>query len=88
MTLAIQKHGVSAKRVTELIQTIENENIPVIFYEELTEPQVAKLISNQTGAKMLLLHSAHNVSKEDFEKGITYLDIMRENLENLKEALN
>lgn len=87
MILAIQNHGVSAKKVTELIQIIEKEHIPVIYYEELTEPQVAKIISNQTGAKMLLLHSAHNVSKEDFENGITYLDIMYKNLENLKQGL-
>ena len=87
MILAIQKLGVSAKKVAELIDIIETENIPVIYYEELVEPQIAKTISEQTGAKMLLLHSAHNVSKEDFEGGITYLDIMYQNLENLKEGL-
>ena len=79
---------VSAQAVAKLISTIQKENIPVIFYEELVEPQVAKTISNQTGVKMLLLHSAHNVSKEDFQNGITYLKIMKQNLLNLKEGLN
>ena len=74
--------------MAELIEIIKTENIPVIYYEELIEPQVAKTISEQTGAKMLLLHSAHNVSKEDFDKGITYLDIMKQNLLNLQEGLN
>ena len=78
----------SAKVVANLVDIIKNENIPVIYYEELTEPIVAKSISNQTGCKMLLLHSAHNVSKEDFENGITYIQIMKQNLENLKEGLN
>lgn len=79
---------VSARKVAELIDIIKKEEIPVIFYEEIIEPKVATVISNQTGVKMLLLHSAHNVSKEDFEKRITYLDIMYNNLKNLKEGLN
>ena len=85
--LAIHKHGVSAQKVAQLIEIIEKENIPVIYYEELVEPQIAKTIVNQTGVKMLLLHSAHNVSKEDFEKGISYIEIMRQNLLNLKQGL-
>ena len=40
------------------------------------------------GATSLLLHSAHNVSQAELDAGVTYLDIMRENLKNLKEALN
>lgn len=78
----------SAKVVSELINEINKKKIPVVYYEELTEPKIAKIISEQTGAKMLLFHSAHNVSKEDFDKGITYLDIMKQNIENLKEGLN
>ena len=78
----------NAKKVAELIKTIKDENIPVIYYEELTAPKVAKTIANETGAEMLLLHSAHNVSKEDFENGITYIDIMKQNLINLKKGLN
>ena len=78
----------SARVVAKLVNTIKNEKIPVIYYEELSEPLVAKSISEQTGAKMLLLHSAHNVSKQDFESEITYLDIMNNNLKNLKEGLN
>ena len=30
-------------------------------------------ICEATGAKKLLLHSCHNVSKDDFESGATYL---------------
>ena len=78
----------SAKLVSELINEINEKKIPVIYYEELTEPKIARTISEQTGSKMLLFHSAHNVSKEDFDKGITYIDIMKQNIENLKEGLN
>lgn len=78
----------SARVISNIIDVIKNEQIPVVYYEELSEPVIARAISNETGAKMLLLHSAHTVSKEEFESGITYLDIMKSNIENLKEGLN
>lgn len=59
----------------------------VIFYEELIEPKVAKVISDQTGATMLLLHGAHNVSKDEINSGITYIKIMQDNLIKLKQGL-
>ncbi len=77
----------NVKIIANLITKIKNENIPVIYYEELANPKVAQSISDETGAKMLLLHSTHNVSKDDFKNDITYLDIMKQNLNNLKEGL-
>ncbi|MDY0236615.1 MAG: zinc ABC transporter substrate-binding protein [Gudongella sp.] len=76
------------QRITELIKTINETGAKAIFYEELVDPKVAKLISEETGAQMLLLHGTHNVSKEDLESGKTYFDFMYENLENLKVGLN
>jgi zinc transport system substrate-binding protein len=37
---------------------------------------------------MLLLHSYHNIAKQDFEKGTTYLDLMKQNVANLKTGLS
>lgn len=78
----------SAKTVADLIKKVQEEQIPVVFYEELVEPKVARSISEDTGAKLLLLHSCHNVSKEEFETGVTYLELMQKNVENLRIALN
>lgn len=78
----------SAKKIAELTTEIEEKKIPVVFYEELIEPKVAESISETTGAKMLLLHSCHNVSAKDFESGVTYLQLMEQNAENLRIALN
>lgn len=78
----------SAKKIAELTTEIQEKEIPVIFYEELIEPKVARSISEATGAKMLLLHSCHNVSAEDFEAGVTYLQLMEQNAGNLRIALN
>lgn len=78
----------SAKTVAALTEEVKEKEIPVIFYEELVEPTVARSISEETGAKMLLFHSCHNVSAAEFKEGANYLDLMKKNLENLKTALN
>ncbi len=78
----------SAADLTRIIDTVKNENIPVVYYEELSDPKTARLICEETGAKALLLHSCHNISKEELAQGATYLSLMKKNLENLKEGLN
>ena len=78
----------SAAVMAHIIDKINTDKLPVIFYEELTEPKIARAVSNETGAKMLLLHSCHNVSSDEMKRGETYLSLMRQNYKNLKEALN
>lgn len=77
----------SAQAVARITDAILEQGIPVIYYEELTEPKVANAIAQETGAKALLLHSCHNVSKTDLAAGVTYLSLMEQNLVNLKEGL-
>ncbi|MDR2772488.1 MAG: metal ABC transporter substrate-binding protein [Elusimicrobiota bacterium] len=77
----------SAATVAFLINKVRAEQIPVVFYIEFSNEKIADIITQSTKAKKLLLHSAHNVSKTDFENGITYVDIMKQNAQNLKEAL-
>ena len=75
------------QNIQELIDTIEKSKTNAIFYEELIDPRVAETLSEQTGAKMYLLHGAHNLSKEELKAGITYVQIMKDNLERLKVGL-
>jgi len=48
---------------------------------------MANTISEETGVKKLLLHSVHNITKQDFDVGLGYLDLMQRNVETLREAL-
>lgn len=75
------------QRIANLIKNINETGVKVIYYEELIDPKVARVISEQTGAEMLLLHAAHNISKEELNSGITYMEIMEGNLERLKIGL-
>lgn len=78
----------SASTITFLIDKINNENLPVVFYTEFSNMKMADIICESTGAKKLMLHSCHNITGTDFENGVTYLDLMKQNSRNLKEALN
>lgn len=77
----------SPKVLGELIKKLKSSGIKYIYYEELLDPKVARTISQATGAKLELLHGAHNVSKSELEKGVTFIYIMESNLEKLKEGL-
>lgn len=76
----------SPSALAHIIEEMKAENIPVVYYEELSTPRTAELICAETRAEMLLLHSCHNLAPE--EAGETYLSLMRKNLENLKIGLN
>ena len=71
-----------------LIETVRQENIPVVFHIEFSNRFIANVIAEATGARLLELHSLHNVSHADFTAGVTYLDLMRRNVQALREALN
>lgn len=78
----------SAQSVARVISVIREQSLPVVYYEELTDPKVGRSIASETGAQLLLFHSCHNLSKDEFERGETYLSLMRQNAENLKVGLN
>jgi zinc transport system substrate-binding protein len=72
--------------IVELIDRMNVLNIKTIYYQELIDPKTARVIAEQTGAKMVLLHGAHNVTTEELQAGATYVSIMRENAQKLMEG--
>lgn len=78
----------SLTTIYEISQYIKDNGIQYVFKEELSEGKVAKSIAEQSGAQVLTFSTAHNVTKSEFDSGITYIDIMRSNLEAIEKALN
>ena len=72
--------------IIELIDRMNELNIKTIYYQELIDPKTARVIAEQTGAKMVLLHGAHNVTTEELQSGATYVSIMRDNAQKLMEG--
>ena len=78
----------SLATIYEISQYIKDNGIQYVFKEELSEGKVAKSIAEQTSAQVLTFSTAHNVTKSEFDSGITYIDIMRSNLSEIEKALN
>ena len=76
------------RRLAELVQQVRSYNVKAIYSEELVSPRVARTIAGETGATVLKLHGAHNVAKEDLERGVTFIMLMEENLKNLQVGLS
>ena len=77
----------SSKTIAFLIDKINNMHIGTILKIELTSSRLAESIAAETGAQVLELHSGHNIAEADFDRGVTYVDILLHNVEVLKEAL-
>jgi len=78
----------SSATIAKLIDKVKNDNLGVILKIELTSDKLAQVIAESTGAKILTLNAAHNISQEDFDNGVRLVDLMRDNLVVLAEALN
>jgi len=45
------------------------------------------MIARETGVSVLLLHGAHNISRQDLSKGVSFVELMNRNRENLVTGL-
>ena len=77
----------TAKQLAALARQVQSRGLKVVFYEELVEPRIARTVAKETGAELLMLHGAHNLSRQDFDTGTTFIGIMQGNLTHLKRGL-
>lgn len=77
----------SSSTIAFLVDKVKADRVPVVLKIELTSDKLAKTISAETGAKILTLNAAHNISQEEFDAGRTYADILEDNIVVLEEAL-
>lgn len=75
------------QNLIELIEKMKTHKIKYVFYEESINPKIAKIIAKDTGAKLLKLHGAHNISEDEFKSGVTFISLMKKNLDNLRIGL-
>ena len=79
---------VSAATLSFLINKTKDLNIGTVFYLENSSEKIADAVCNATGAQALMLQSCNNVSRVDFDAGMHYQALMRENLDAIEEALS
>ena len=77
----------TAQDLAKLVEQLQAGSFKYVFYEELSSPKLAQTIAADTQAKLLLLNAGHNVTKDQFEQGMTFFAIMKTDLANLKIGL-
>jgi len=77
----------SAKKITELMQLINQEHIHTIFFESFASDKVIKSIAKDTHIDVEVLHPLGNITANQAKQHLTYKDIMEENLQKISKAL-
>ena len=77
----------SMAQMANVINYMKEHHVKYILYEELSTPNVARAIADATGAQMLMFSTCHNVTKDEYESGVTFIDLMQQNADTLKKAL-
>lgn len=77
----------SAATIAYLIDTVRTYKLPYIYTIELSNQNIARSISEQTGAQILTFQSCQGISRDDFQAGATYVSLMHKNVENLRKGL-
>lgn len=77
----------SAASLAKLKTYAKEHNVKVIYFEEIASSKVADTLASEIGAKTEVLNTLEGLSKEEQDKGLGYIDIMKQNLDALKDSL-
>lgn len=77
----------TAATMAALVRQMRRQDLHYLFSEELVSPKLAETIAKEAGGAVLPLSAVHNLSKGDLERGVTFIEIMNRNLQNLQIGL-
>lgn len=75
------------EKMANVVKFVREHHVKVIFFETLVSPKLAETIAKETGAKTLVLNPVEGLTEDEMKAGKNYITVMRENLVNLKIAL-
>lgn len=77
----------SPAELARIIKFSKDNGIKYVFFERLTNPKLAQTVAREIDAKTLELNPLEGLSPEELAQGKNYLSLLRDNLTNLKIAL-
>jgi zinc transport system substrate-binding protein len=77
----------SAARMAAMVRQIRSSGVRYLFAEELLSPRLTETLANEAGVAVLKLHGAHNLGRDDFQRGVSFIGLMEQNLINLQKGL-
>jgi zinc transport system substrate-binding protein len=78
----------SPQKLAEVATFAKQKGVKYIFFETLVSPRLAETIANEVGAQTLVLNPIEGLTDEEIAAGNNYLTIQRDNLKNLRRALD
>jgi len=77
----------SGQTILDAVDAINANGYPVVLGEENSANRIAVSLAEETGAQVLIFNAAHNISKADMDAGLTFEEIMKQNVRAVKAAL-
>lgn len=77
----------SPKAIADISDVARNNGIKYIFFETLVSPKISETIANEVGAQTLVLNPIEGLTNEESQAGKNYINIMKDNLTNLRAAM-
>jgi zinc transport system substrate-binding protein len=75
------------KELAQIVKTAQEQHIKYIFFETLVSDKVSKTVAQEVGAQTLVLNPLEGLTPDEVKAGKDYFSVMRDNLVNLKIAL-
>ncbi|HSA97646.1 MAG TPA: zinc ABC transporter substrate-binding protein, partial [Candidatus Nitrosotenuis sp.] len=77
----------TAADLKDFVDFIKNNKIKTIYSEEMVDPKLANTLAEEAGAQVLIFSPIEGLTSQETLDGITYLDKMNENVQNLRIGL-
>jgi zinc transport system substrate-binding protein len=78
----------SPAQLAQIVRFARRHGVAFIFFETLVSPKLAETLAREIGARTLVLNPIEGLTRADQAAGRGYLDLMEENLKNLRTALD
>lgn len=75
------------KALKQVVDQARDANVRYIFFETLVSDKVAKVVAGEIGAETLVLNPFEGLAEVQVQAGQNYFTVMRQNLANLKRAM-
>src|SRR3989344_142377 len=77
----------SPRQLAEVARLAKQTGAKIIFFESLASPKLSQAIASEIGAQIMVLNPIEGLTESEIVAGRNYLTEMRQNLINLKIAL-
>lgn len=77
----------SPSRITEIGEVVNEYNVPVIYFQQGADSSIAQTVAEGTGTETTSLYDLEILTEDLQEQGLGYIEVMQENLNQLKKSI-